>query len=159
MYNQQGSNLTLRVNREKLISELEAKQKEITEGYDALLKEFHEKMDALRSSGVAWADYHVAIAEGLREGHFTYGENGRIQTVDKRHAALPDRPSSSGSGDRRRLEYAIQAAEHDKDNSLQPIGAALRLLRLSDEDSVEIDSANYNGLLSLTVRRRNGYDY
>jgi hypothetical protein len=153
------SNLTLNVNREKLVAELEAKRTELTDAYDAQIKAFADQIENLTNSGEAWAEYHDTISAGLREGHFVYGENGRIATTDKRSHPLPEKPNSArGTGNRQVLEQNQRYAGQNKKRALQPIDAALRLLRLSDAETIEIDSANYNGLLSQTVEER-GYYY
>lgn len=164
---------TLKLPKNELIARLEARKAEIAAEYkeaeDSTRAELLRR-STLVSDAEAHADYYEMIATGLRDGTFAVN-NGKITTTRKGDK-VPPRPGTKGSavelmrgirGGGSRFSYYADSQLTEKierqwpaqlAEELKPIDAAIDLLNLATDEVVEVDGANYTGMLSGDRRQR-----
>jgi hypothetical protein len=158
-----GMNLT--VNRQKLIDQLTAKRAEIIAHYDTQITKLTERLESFKNSNEAWADYYAQVSQGLAAGTLKMSDTGKI-VASERGGVVPDKPNAKSPrnrwhGSRADIEKSltyVQEGGYYRSQDLQGYDSALQLLELSDDESIVIDGADYNGLLSRGFRRWNWDD-
>jgi hypothetical protein len=99
-------------------------------------------------------EYHTAILEGLENGNLDLTETGRIRCIK---GELPAKPKMGKINHwsrlplvdlKRRLKYYQDRREAE----VKPLLTAIDLLKLAEGESVQIDTADYQNLLSGTSR-------
>jgi hypothetical protein len=168
-FNDEGPNtmeMSMTVNREKLVEALTTKRDEVKEKLQAKVDEAQTKLDAAKESNDVVA-FLEKITELVRDGKVeVYDYNGRQKSshgrqevlvgmvstqrgIDGLERVIPDPPSREHetSG----IASLTQQLEREKillDKAITPYNAALQLLEMSDEESVGIPASEYQRLLA-----------
>lgn len=147
--------ISLTVDRQKLITQLTNKRAEIIADYETNRVKLQAQLDGLATSIDGWTTYHQEVIDGLANGSYKYTESGKLSVTDRRHT-LPVKPSTTTQRGRwggtrsdleRALEYLVEDGYYWK-TDVEPYTAALALLDLSDDEKIEINGSDYQGLLS-----------
>ena len=151
----------LTLNKADLIAKLEARVEEISERPNALIAELKEGIETLKSAksyAASLGEWHAAVAEGLADGSITLTESGKLKNA-------PARPKlgahtlnlSIDTGYYRQRQWTeddlntlVKDEESRLAHALKPIHTALDLLSMSVDETVQVDSADYQALLSGT---------
>ena len=149
----------LTLNKADLIAKLEARVEEISERPNALIAELKEGIETLKSAksySTSLGEWHAAVAEGLADGSITLTESGKLKNA-------PARPKlgahtlnlSIDTGYYRQRQWTeddlntlVKDEESRLAHALKPIHTALELLHMSMDETVQVDSADYQALLS-----------
>ena len=168
------ANMTLTLPKTDLIQELTDKRDALTQEYtdehitplDTLIAEVTNAGD-LKDRLVRW---HKDIAKALKDGSVTVSPSGKLKGAPPR-PSLTNVVGASGTtattARRRRHHWewyghmsldelkAYRAdAQTRLDALLEPLTTAIRLLDMSTETAVEIQTADYQKLLSLNINGR-----
>lgn len=158
----------LTLNKADLIAKLEARVEEISERPNALIAELKEGIETLKSAKSytnSLGEWHAAVAEGLADGSITLTESGKLKNA-------PARPKmgehslnlSIDMGYYRNRQWTeedlnewIEREEEGLAATLKPIHTALDLLHMSMDETVQVDSADYQAMLSGNTPGRRYY--
>ena len=158
----------LTLNKDDLIAKLEARIDEISEDPTALIAELKDGIETLKSAksyAASLGEWHAAVAEGLAEGSITLTESGKLKNA-------PARPKlgahtlnlSIDTGYYRQRQWTeegllsvVKSVEAQLAADLKPILTALELLHMSMDETVQVDSADYQAMLSGTLSGRRYY--
>lgn len=149
----------LTLNKADLIAKLEARVEEISERPNALIAELKEGIETLRtgkSYAAALGEWHAAVAEGIASGDITVTDSGKLKNAPVRpKIGLHSLNLSIDSGYYRHRQWSeedlnawIKREEEALAAALKPIQTALDLLSMSVDETVQVDSADYQALLS-----------
>lgn len=155
----------LTLNKADLISKLETRVEEISERPNALIAELKEGVETLKSAksyALSLGEWHAAVAEGLADGSITLTETGKLKNAPARPKKGEHSLSLSiDTGYYRSRQWTedqlldyISKLESNLAQDLKPLQTALDLLHMSVDETVLVDSADYQALLSGTVSTR-----
>lgn len=161
--------ISLTVNRQKLIEQLQGKMQAIEEYYVASAAKLDEIKQRLLDSSGGWADYYEKVTDGLRDGTLVV-EDGKIKGAlngnGRSRNPVPEKPNartvswgrSYGFNTAEDVQREIEQLDNYKERDLAPYKAALALLALSEDETIQINGSDYNGLLSSSVGRNFWWD-
>ena len=155
---------TLNLRKNDLLAKLNERKVEVEGKFDARVAEIQAVIDdrkTAKDDKTAHAEWYEAVAEGLRSGEITFTQSGKLRNA-------PPKPGSA-SGSRRHgdwsyynneeLERQIRLTNEQKAQAVKPLDTAIDLLNLSTDETVEIDSSDYQALLSGQSHRIHGFAY
>lgn len=166
------ADMKLTLPKADLIQELEAKRDALIQEYtdehitrlDNLIAEVTNAGD-LKDRLVRW---HKDIAKGLKDGSITVSTSGKLKSAPPRPSLTNVVAASTKTHATRyhRHWYGYEHMSLDElkkyraeaqarlDALLEPLTTAIRLLGMSTETAVEIQTADYQRLLSLNINGR-----
>jgi hypothetical protein len=151
----------LNVNAEKLKDKLQARIDSIRAQYEAdeNIKELKGEIAYINSGGVTYpaqlAAWYQAVGEGIAAGTITVGDSGRLG------GDVPPKPMKNKANayhwrgwDLASLEGQLKHYERYLENDLDPLKTAIELLDLAGTTEVQVNAADYQGLLNTGWRYR-----
>lgn len=158
----------LTLNKSDLIAKLEARMEELSEKPTELIAEFKEGVETLKTAksyASSLAEWHAEVAQGINDGTITLTDSGKLKNA-------PTRPKvgehtlalSIDTGYYRNRQWTeaglLELIKNEEANlaaGLKPIQSALELLHMSMDEVVQVDSADYQALLSGSVQTHRYY--
>lgn len=152
---------TLNLRKEDLAAKLGERITEIKSHWDGKRATLQEVIDE-RKTGVSntalHAEWYETLAEGLREGTITLSETGKLK-------GAPPKPGTKAAGGRRsrgdynyysteQLEQQLKTYDAAEAEEIKPVQTAIDLLNMTVDETVEIDSSDYQALLAGDQRFR-----
>lgn len=147
----------LTLKKADLIKKLEERKAEISALYNKQIAEIDQVLDARKDATTnvnQQAEWYAAVAEGLRSGEITLSPTGKLSGAPKRPTANNGGSKSSwGYYSTADLEATKQEIRNNEAEALKPVDTAIDLLNLSTDETVSVDSSDYQRLLSGEIRR------
>ena len=158
---------TLNLRKDDLLTKLNERKAEVEKQFDDRITEIQEVIDTRVSAtdnASLHADYYEELAAGLRDGSIEINATtGKLKGAGPR----PGTKGYTGSAkaakrraygdwsyyDNDQLERQIEQTKQQKVQAVKPLDTAIDLLNLSTDETVEIDTADYQALLSGENRR------
>lgn len=145
--------VTLNVPREQIITELTTRRDEIAAAFDVKIQAGRDLVATFGAPlNERFADLYQRLSDGLRSGTYVVSESyHRVQLASDGQRPsrwvdqLPQAPNKPV------IERAVAAAEKAKTDALQGIDDTLRLLNMSDDETVSVQGEQYQRALSANV--------
>lgn len=154
--------LSLEITRDKLIGVLKEKVQSLKDEGVALVKETEARRDARKTTRDEIADWYVEIARLMANGEVKIDSKGNPVAIDDEETEVPAKPSRTKLAEStRQLNDLIETIKSNTERAVIAVESSLKLVELSDNPTIQIQTADYNKLLMLSIRDqyRHGYYY
>lgn len=171
-------NATLTLKKDDLLKKLDARIQEIHDLFDVEVKNIQDVLDLrhkIKGTSAAHSDWYRQVAEGIADGSIQVTNNGKLKgappkpgtkswiaevsgvdkdTVDPNILA---RAKRYGYHDDVRLQGIIDLLRRNEGDHIKEVETAAEMVRMSTNETVEVNTADYQNLLSATLIGRSYY--
>lgn len=158
---------TLNLRKDDLLAKLAERKAEVEKQFEDRITEIQEVIDSRVSAtdnASLHAEYYEELAAGLRDGSIEINATtGKLKGAGPRPGTKGYTGSAKAARSRRyhdwsyydndQLEQQIKQTREQQKQAVKPLDTAIDLLSLSTDETVEIDTSDYQALLSGDHRR------
>lgn len=143
-------NLTITLPRQDLLTVLREKREALEGDWDRVIAEIQYEINALPNTAIAVREWHVTVGQMLADDLAKINAKGEITSLNEEEYPVPDKPSvSTRRNAKSELEHTLSRCKSNKTHELDHLDAAIRLLDLASDDTVQVPTSQYEGMLTL----------
>lgn len=171
-------NATLTLKKDDLLKKLDDRIQEIETYFDAEAKKLQDVLDLrgkVNNTATAHAGWYKQVAEGIADGSIKVQDSGKLKGAPPKPGSKAYQTDVAGMVDgetdpdlKRRAERwsyhgddqilsVMEGIQDDKQAALKEVNTARDMIEMSTNETVEVNTADYQKLLSGSLKSRRYY--
>lgn len=171
-------NATLTLKKDDLLKKLDDRIQEINNYFDAEVKKLQDVLDLrakVNNTATAHSDWYKQVAEGIADGSIKVSDSGKLKGAPPKPGSKAYQTDVSGLVDEEidptlkqraerwsyhgdeQLLSVMRGTEEEKQDALKEVNTARDMIEMSTNETVEVNTADYQKLLSGSLKGRRHY--